>query len=490
MKKVAVIGSGFSSLAAAIDISSMGYHVEVFEKNNSIGGRARQLKSNGFTFDMGPSWYWMADVFDDFFEKHGKKTADYFELEKLNPGFSVVFGPEDKINVSSSFDELKSCFEAIEKGSAKKLEKFMKNAKIKYDIGMKDLVVKPSHSIFEFINFKVIKGLFYLNIFSSFNRYVRRYFKDSRLIQLMEFPILFLGATPENTPALYSLMNYTGMVEGTYYPKGGFYSVIQAFERLSKESGVIFHLNSTVDKINVDNKNVKSIIVNGNKLSFDAVIAGADYHHVESKLLDKKYRNYTENYWNSRKLAPSSLLFYIGVNKKLSNIEHHTLFFDEDFKKHAKDIYEDPKWPTKPLFYLSCSSISDTKVAPEGMDSLVFLIPIAPGIEDSEEIRLKYLSIILNRFRDLTGNDIRENIIFNQSYCLDDFVSDYNSFKGNAYGLANTLKQTAILKPKIRNKKVKNLFYTGQLTVPGPGVPPSIISGQIAAKEVNKFFNS
>ena len=489
MKRIAIIGSGFSSLAAAIDISSKGFHVDLFEKNNTIGGRARQLKSDGFTFDMGPSWYWMADVFDDFFEKHQKKTSDYFELEKLDPGFSVVFGNNDRISVSSSFDELKSTFESIEKGSAAKLDKFMKNAKIKYDIGMKDLVKKPSHSIFEFINFKVVKGLFYLNIFSSFSSYVRRYFKNSKLIQLMEFPVLFLGATPENTPALYSLMNYTGMVDGTYYPKGGFYSVIQGFEKLALENGVNFHLNSNVEKINIEGSKVKSIIVNSETIEYDAVIAGADYHHVETKLLDKKYRNYSDKYWDSRKLAPSSLLFYLGINKKLTNIDHHTLFFDQDFKIHAKEIYENPKWPSNPLFYLSCSSISDDTVAPKGMESLVFLIPIAPGIEDSDDIRKKYLSIILNRFKELTGNDIEQNIIFNKSYCLNDFVNDYNALKGNAYGLANTLKQTAILKPKLRNKKVKNLFYTGQLTVPGPGVPPSIISGEIVANELNHYFN-
>ena len=284
-------------------------------------------------------------------------------------------------------------------------------------------------------------------------------------------------------------MNYTGMVDGTYYPKGGFYSVIQGFEKLALENGVNFHLNSNVEKINVEGSKVKSIIVNGETIEYDAVIAGADYHHVETKLLDKKYRNYSDKYWDSRKLAPSSLLFYLGINKKLTNIDHHTLFFDQDFKIHAKEIYENPKWPSNPLFYLSCSSISDDTVAPKGMESLVFLIPIAPGIEDSDDIRKKYLSIILNRFKELTGNDIEQNIIFNKSYCLNDFVNDYNALKGNAYGLANTLKQTAILKPKLRNKKVENLFYTGQLTVPGPGVPPSIISGEIVANELNHYFN-
>ena len=488
LKKIAVIGSGFSSLSAAIDLAADGFEVDLFEKNSSIGGRARKLEKDGFTFDMGPSWYWMADVFDDFFRKHNKKTTDYFQLSKLDPGFSIYFNKEERIQVSPSFDELKKTFENIEKGGARKLEKFMKRAKIKYNIGMKELIYKPSNSVLEFVNFKVLFGLFYLNIFSSFSKYVRRYFKDPKLIQLMEFPILFLGAIPENTPALYSLMNYTGLVEGTYYPDGGFYSVVKGFEKLAIEKGVKICTDAAISKINVKGDVAKSIIIDDEEYFYDAIVAGADYFHVEQDLLDQKYRNYNFKYWENRKLAPSSLLFYLGVNKKLNNIEHHTLFFDKDFKLHANEIYEDPKWPTDPLFYMSCSSLTDATTAPEGMENIVLLIPIAPGIKDTDEIREKYLSLLLERLHELTGNDIADNIIFKKTYCINDFKSDYNAFKGNAYGLANTLKQTAILKPKIRNKKVKNLFYAGQLTVPGPGVPPSIISGQIAAKEVNKYF--
>jgi phytoene desaturase len=488
MKKVAIIGSGFSSLTAAIDLAAKGFDVVVYEKNDTIGGRARKLEGEGFTFDMGPSWYWMADVFDDFFSKHHKNTSDYFQLSKLDPGFSIYFNKDDKLDVPSSFEELKNTFENIEKGSAVKLEKFMKSAKVKYDIGVKDLVYKPSNSIFEFINLKVLLGLFYLNIFSSFSTYVRRYFKNHKLIQLMEFPILFLGAIPENTPALYSLMNYTGLVDGTFYPKGGFYSVVEGLEKLAIEKGVKFHTEATVSKINIKNSRAYSILVNDKEFFYDAIVAGADYHHVEQELLDEKYRNYSLKYWSSRKLAPSSLLFYLGINKKLKNIDHHTLFFDQDFKLHANEIYEDPKWPTNPLFYMSCSSLTDPKTAPDGMENIVLLIPLAPGIDDSNDIREKYLSLILDRFRILTGNDITENIIFKKSFCVNDFKSDYNAYKGNAYGLANTLRQTAILKPKMRNRKVKNLFYTGQLTVPGPGVPPSVISGQIVAKEINKYF--
>ena len=488
MKKIAVIGSGFAGLTSAIDLASLGYQVTVFEKNHDPGGRARKFESNGFTFDMGPSWYWMPDVFEKFFSRHEKKIEDYYKLVKLDPGFSVVFGKNNNIEVPSSFNELVEIFEKIEPGSGKKLIKFIEKARKKYEIGMNDFVYRPSHSPLEFINFKVLKGLLDLNVFSNFRSYVRKYFKNEKLVQLMEFPVLFLGAKPENTPALYSLMNYSGLYQGTYYPMGGFNEIIFALVSLAKEKGVEIICNSNVEKINIDGDSAKSITSNGVEYFFNGIVAGADYHHVEQSLLNKEYRNYSKKYWETREMAPSSLLFYVGINKKLSNVRHHNLFFDQDFDQHAKEIYDDPKWPENPLFYLSCPSITDSTVAPEDNENLMFLIPLAPGLEDSEEMREKYFNMVLKRLKDLTGNDILKNITFKKSYCVKDFEQDYNSFKGNAYGLANTLRQTAILKPRMRNNKVKNLYYTGQLTVPGPGVPPSIISGQIAAAEIHKYL--
>ena len=489
MKKIAVIGSGFAGLTSAIELASLGHHVTVFEKNSMVGGRARKFQSNGFTFDMGPSWYWMPHVYDKFFARHGKKVEDYYKLLKLDPGFSVVYGKDNTINVPASFDELVALFENIEKGSGIKLKKFLKKAEVKYNIGMDSLVYKPSHSIFEFINLKVLIGALHLNVFSNFRSYVKKYFSDSRLTRLMEFPVLFLGATPQNTPALYSLMNYSAFFQGTFYPMGGFHEIILGLSKLAKEKGVVINCNSNVDKINVVNRKANEIIVNGEKLLFDGVIAAADYNHVEQKLLDKQFRNYSPEYWENREMSPSSLLFYVGIDKRLKNLQHHNLFFDTDFDQHANEIYDNPQWPKNPLFYLSCPSITDSSLAPEGNENLMFLIPLAPGLEDTNEMREKYFDIVLKRLKDLTGNDIQKNIIFKKSYCVNDFENDYNSFKGNAYGLANTLKQTAVLKPRMRNKKVKNLYYAGQLTVPGPGVPPSIISGQIAAIEIDKYLN-
>ncbi|MDM1522491.1 oleate hydratase [Empedobacter sp. 225-1] len=488
-KRIAIIGSGFSGLSAAAYTAKEGHEVHVFEKHNQPGGRARQLKTEeGYVFDMGPSWYWMPDVIQDFFEDFGYTTSSFFELISLNPQFEMIFSDE-KIDVPENFEALKATFEKIEKGAGFQLEKFMKSAKFKYEVGMKDFVHKPCVNWSEFISLKIAKSALRLDLLSNFRAYVARYFKDKKLRALMEFPVIFLGASPEKIPALYSLMNYGGYVLGTYYPKGGFYQLVLAMKKVAEEQGANFHFNSNVEKINVKNQKVSSLLINGKIHEFDEVIASSDYHHTET-LLNEEYRNYTADYWRERTFAPSCLIFYLGFNETIPHLKHHTLFFEHDLDLHIDSIYEDKRWPEKPLFYACCSSKTDHSVAPNGKENLFLLMPIATGINDSEFVRQKYLTEMLLRLEKHTGTqDLQSKIDFKRSYCVRDFVSDYNAYGGNAYGLANTLNQTAVLKPKIRNKKLKNLFYTGQLTVPGPGVPPSIISGKIVANEINKIKN-
>ena len=487
---VAVIGSGFAGLSAAAYLAKAGCKVDVYEKNADIGGRARQLDStNGYIFDMGPSWYWMPDVFEKFFGDFGYKVSDLYELELLDPGFSVVYSKNDVLDIPADYDALCSLFESIEKGSAKNLSLFMKEAAFKYKVGMEKLVYKPGLSLLEFADADLIKGIFKLQVFTSFSTHVKKYFKDSRLIALMEFPVLFLGAMPKDTPALYSLMNYAGLKLGTWYPKGGFASVIQAMKVVAEKQGVNFYTDEPVLEIKVENKLAAGIKTAKREVNYDGVIASADYHHAEEKLLDKRYRNYNEDYWDKRVMAPSSLIFYLGVTKKIERLKHHTLFFDEDLDQHAFEIYKEPQWPSKPLFYVCCPSKTDAGVALAGHENLFILMPLAPNVEDTEALRERYFEMIMTRLEDFTGIKIRQFLDYKKSYCVSDFVADYNSYKGNAYGLANTLLQTANLKPLLRNKKINNLFYAGQLTVPGPGVPPSIISGNVAAGQLMAYLN-
>ncbi|MDJ0646741.1 MAG: phytoene desaturase family protein [Flavobacteriaceae bacterium] len=482
-QKVIIIGSGFSSLAASSYLAKAGYNVTILEKNRSLGGRARKLERLGFKFDMGPTWYWMPDVFESFFEDFEKRPSDYYQLEKLSPAYKVYFDENDTIDIADSFKAICETFETIEPGSSKYLIDFIQSAKFNYEVAIKDLVYRPGESITELITPVTVKRTH--QFFRSVSAQVRSKIKNPKLRQILEFPVLFLGAKPSNTPSFYNFMNYADFGLGTWHPVGGMYEVVKAMVTLATSLGVEIKTNAAISKIEVTNKQVKGVWVNEEFIEASIVLSGADYHHTET-LLDKQYRQYSEKYWNSRTFAPSSLLFYVGFNKKLENVEHHTLFFDADFDIHAKHIYDHPSWPEKPLFYASFPSITDESFAPEGKEAGVFLIPLAPGIEDTEAIRENYFNQIMDRFENLTRQSVKKNIIFKESYCVKDFINDYNSYKGNAYGLANILTQTAFLRPKIKSKKVENLFFTGQLTVPGPGVPPSLISGKIAANSIIK----
>lgn len=485
--KISIIGSGFSSLSAACYLAKNGYEVSVYEKNESIGGRARQLIKGGFTFDMGPTFYWMPDIFDNFFKDFEKKTSDFYELKRLDPAYWVYFGINDFIEIGGSLESIYDAFDKEEPGSSKILKSFISKAESNYDIAIKDLVYKMyGQSPLELVSPNTIKKLNYF--LTDIKQLVRKRFKNQKLIQILEFPVLFLGAKPSDTPAFYNFMNYADFGLGTWHPIGGMYSVVKAMEQLAKLLGVRIHTSCNVTAIKVKNNKTEGLVVNDNFIHSDIILSGADYAHTET-LIEKKYRMYSEKYWNSKKFAPSALLFYLGFDKKIDNVVHHTLFFDVDFDAHAFSIYDNPSWPKEPLFYASFPSKTESNFAPEGCENAIILIPLAPGIDDTPEIRAHYLEIILTRIESLTRQSIKENVIFKETYCINDFIEDYNSFKGNAYGLANTLLQTAFLRPKLRSSKVKNLYFTGQLTVPGPGVPPSLISGKLAAELIIKNNN-
>jgi phytoene desaturase len=483
MKNIAVIGSGFSSFAAACYLAQAENIVTIYEKNNTIGGRARQLKKAGFTFDMGPTWYWMPDVFERFFNDFGKTPSDFYELQKLNPAYRVYFGNDNYITIESTLEKICAAFEKEEVGSSIKLQKFMAQAKDNYNIAIKDLVYRPGVSPLELVTVATMKKI--NQFFSNISKDVRREFTNPKLISILEFPVLFLGAKPSNTPSFYSFMNYADFGLGTFHPKKGMYSVIEGIKTLAEELGVSIKTNQNVEKICVENGKADALVINGEKIKADVVLSGADYHHTET-LLDEPFRQYSENYWTKKTFAPSALLFYVGFSKKIENVDHHTLFFDVDFEKHSQEIYDSPQWPDAPLFYASFPSKTDISVAPEGKEAGIFLIPLAPGLDDIPEIREEYFDKIMSRFETITNQEVAKYVIFKESFCINDFVSDYNSYKGNAYGLANTLMQTAFLRPKLKSGKVKNLFFTGQLTVPGPGVPPALISGKLTAGLIEK----
>jgi phytoene desaturase len=485
--KSVVVGSGFSGLVSSALIAQDGHEVTLLEKNEMCGGRARKFEAKGFTFDMGPSWYWMPDVFDRYFNYFGKKTEDLYELKRLDPGFKIFF-ENDAINIPDKDEDLKAFFESIEPGSSKKLEAFMADGKFKYDVGVHDIIYRQPNGIWPFIDWKIIKSASGLHLFKSISKHIRKYFKHPYLIQLMEFPVLFLGADPKNTPALYSMMDYAGLRLGTWYPMSGFAKIAEAFEQVALEQGVNIRLNEEVHAFEYGPNKILAAKTDSGTLEADAFVISGDYQHFDAKVFAPEKRQYADHYWEGRTMAPSAYLYYIGYKGTVPHLEHHNLFFDTDFGEHSKAIYETESFPADPQFYVSCSSKTDPSVAPEGHENIVILIPIASGLKGTDDMKDYYFQMICDRLQKKIGVDIRENIVYRRDYSVEDFKKDYHAFRGNAYGLANTLMQTAFLKPTMKHKKLKNTFFTGQLTVPGPGVPPAIVSGELAANYVKNYF--
>ena len=484
---VVIIGAGFAGLSAACYLAKAGVRVTIVEKHDQAGGRARKFSADGFTFDMGPSWYWMPDVFKRFFENFGTSVAEHYELIRLDPSYRVVFGPHNRVDVPARREDLYGLFEAIEPGSSLKLHQFLAEAEYKYRVGMDEFVQKPGHNLLEFADLRVAKAALKLDMLRDMASCVDEHFRDERLRQILKFPVLFLGATPEDTPALYSLMNYADLIEGTWYPLGGMHKMVEAMVQVAIGLGVEFQYNSEVTHITVSEGAVTGIQTTAGTLEADVVVGAADYHHVEQELLAEQHRQYSEHYWSRRTMAPSCLLYYLGLNKRVNNLKHHNLFFDQSYDQHAREIYKSPQWPSNPLFYVCVPSKTDSSVAPQGYENMFVLIPTAPNLGgDDQQLRDRYFNQIMERLEAEVGDDIRASIVYMRSYAESDFKLDYNAYKGNAYGLANTLRQTAFLKPKMRSSKVKGLYYAGQLTTPGPGVPPSLISGEVVAREILK----
>lgn len=485
-KQIIVIGAGFSGLTAASYLAQAGHQVTVLEKNNILGGRARQFKADGFTFDMGPSWYWMPEVFEKFYNDFGHSAKDFYELVRLDPSYQVIWQDQSTWKIYAKWDELTSFLESIDPGITPKLNRFMDEAAYKYKVGMGEFVYKPSLSFTEFLDPRLASAAIKLEMLSSITKAIKKVTNHPKIQELLAFPVLFLGATPENTPALYSMMNHADLKLGTWYPLGGMHKIIEAFVHIAQKAGAEIKNNEPVTSFEYTDKRISAVITPSGRYTADMVVGAADYAHLDQEVIADPYKTYSSAYWNSRVMAPSSMLMYLGVNRKIPELKHHNLFFDADFNAHAECIYNTHTHYPRPLFYVCCPSKTDDSVAPEGMENIFVLIPTSTEKDLSVETIASYKQSIFERIAEKTGVDLQEHIVYERVYTRKDFMQDYNAHKGNAYGLANTLKQTAILKPRMKSKKLKNLYFAGQLTVPGPGMPPSIISGELVASLINK----
>ena len=484
--KVIIIGSGFGGLGTACLLAKAGYDVSVYEKNDKVGGRANLLQENGFTFDMGPSWYMMPDVFEHFFGLLGENINDYITLEKLSPSYRIFLKSENKqYDFYSDLEKNKKTFEEIEPGAGEKLEKYLEISKEQYEIAYSEFMFKNYDTIFDFFNKRVMTNGKKLPIFKNMKNYVEQYFKSELLQKVLQFQTVLLGTAPKDTPAMYSLMNHVDFNQGIWYTKGGIYEVVKAIKKVAEKNGVKFFTNSPAEEIIVEDNKATGIKVNGENIYADIVISNADIHHTEQKLLKKEHRMFTEKYWSKKVIAPSGLLLYIGMKDKVDNLTHHNLIFSSDWPKNFKQIFKTEELPDDPSIYICCPSITDDTVAPEGKENIFVLAPIASNPNYTEGDLDIFQEKLLKTIEKTTGiKDFNNRIEYIKRYTVKDFISDYNSYKGSALGLAHTLRQTAIFRPNNYSKKVKDLYFVGGQTNPGIGVPICLISAELIYKRL------
>lgn len=485
-RKIIIIGAGFGGLSSAALLAKDGHDVTVIEKNDMAGGRARVWNEAGFKFDMGPSWYLMPDAFERFFNEFSKKPTDYYKLTRLDPSYRIYFGKDDSVDISSDLKKNIALFESMEAGAGEKLQEYLDQAEYQYNVSMSEFLYKDFRSIFDFLNKRMMVEGRKLHVFENLHAFTGRFFKNDKLRKILEYSMVFLGGAPKNTPALYSVINHADMNLGVWYPDGGYGAVVEGIKTLAEELGVKFVFSESVESLQVENGTAKRVKTNKGLYVADIVIANADYHHVETSILPKEEQSYSPRYWDKRTMAPSAFIMYLGLNKRLENVTHHMLMLDNDWMRHFNDIFEKPTWPEHPSYYVCCPSQTDPTTAPEGCENLFVLVPIASGLEDTPEMRESYYEKIMEHLENTLGQDIKDSVIVKRMYSLNDFKEDYNAFQGTALGLSHTLWQTSLLRPRTKSKKIKNLYFAGQFTQPGIGVPMTLISGQIARDNIRE----
>jgi 1-hydroxy-2-isopentenylcarotenoid 3,4-desaturase len=487
-KNIIIIGAGLSGLSAAPLLANQGFNVTVIEKNPGFGGVAGRFSHKNFTFDSGPTWYLMPEVFDNYFALFDKNTSDYYRLINIDPSYRIFFGENDYADIRKDKKHNFAVFEKFEKGGGVKLEEYLKNSEYKYNTACAEFLYRNYNSVFDFLDIRFILEGPRLHLFKNLDSYARKYFKNKRARQILEFNTVFLGCSPEKTPALYSLMSHADMQKGVVYPEGGIYKLPEALFKLGKEYGVRYLFNSAVKKINTKNNKAVSVNTEMDDHKADIVIAACDYHHAETSMLEKKYRIYSEKYWDTRTLAPTAFIVYLGIKKKIKLLKHHNLFLADNWEEHFKSVFDKPSWPDVPSYYIGCSSKTDPDAAPKNCDSLFILVPVAPGLDDNEEIKESFSSSVMAHIEELLGESINNSIVFKKVISHSEFKNAFNYYKGTSMGLAHTLFQTALFRPSHKSKKIHNLYYTGHYTHPGIGMPMAIISSQISARLISEDY--
>lgn len=490
-KKAVVIGAGFTGLAGAAHLAREGWDVTVLEKNDRIGGRARLWETKGYTFDMGPSWYLMPEVFERFFDSFGEKREDYYQLQRLDPAYRVFFEGQDSVDVPSDLSAVRGLFAELESGGDETLGRYLDEAAYKYDTAMSDFLYRDYEKISDFFDRRLMTEGLKLHVFRKLDAHVRRYFTDHRARKILEYAMVFLGSSPTNAPALYSLMSHVDLNLGVWFPKGGMGEAALGFGRLAEKMGVKILTGREATRIVARDGRVVGVETasdgeadEADYHQADVVLNTADYHWVETKLIEPSYRSYSRRYWKKRVVAPSMFLAYLGIDGSLPELSHHNLYFSKDWDAHFRTIFNRPSWPENPCYYLSRITATQKDMAPEGKENIFLLVPTAPGLIDTDEVREAYFDSVMAHVHSTTGVDLTKGMEVKRIFSHRDFAGDYNAMQGTALSLAHTLFQTAVFRPGRRSRRLSNLYHAGQYTHPGVGVPMVVIAAELAAKAI------
>lgn len=486
---IGIVGGGVGGLSAAIHLGASGADVTIYERGDRVGGVMNRFESEGFRFDTGPSWYLIPSVFDRFFERFGHDPSDHFELVRLDPNYRVFWTDGDRADVPADPKEAMALFETYEPGGGEALRTYLEDAAEAYEIGMNRFVMANRSRFRDYLSLDVARSARGLTLLGSMDEHVSTYFEHPKLQQLVQYTLVFLGGSPHNTPSLYKLMSHVDFGLGVYYPRGGMYEVIEAMVAIAEEYGVDIRTNATVEALEPRDVGI-DVSVGHDRHRHDRVISNASPAYTELELLPDGVGRGGRNEWAEKTWGPSAFMCFLGVEGDVDPLEHHTLVLPTDWDSHFASIFDEPDWPDDPAYYVNVPSQTDPTVAPDGCETVVILVPIAPGLDDGPDRRTTFREQVLEDLASTTGLDLRDRIRYERTVAVSDFATTFNRPRGTALGLAHTLFQTGPMRPGHRSPTVDRLYYVGGDTNPGIGVPMCLLSGEHVAEAVRTDVES
>ena len=489
-KKIIIIGAGVAGLASAVRLQSQGFRVEIYEKQNTIGGKMNQISEKGFKFDTGPTIVMMPDIYKEVFESAGRNADDYISMQQLDPIYSVFYPDGTRSQVSTDLVHLTNYLEGISEKDSSGYMRYMSETYDRYLIAKEHFIEKTFRKPTDFYNPTTLMNAIRLKTFDSAYHSISKYIEDDKLKKLLSFQTLYIGISPYNGPSIYNIIPLIEMIYGVWFIKGGMYSLVEAMEKLFKELGGKIHTSSNVDEIIIKDNKAFGIKIGQEEIKSDVVLCNADFPYaMKSLIIDEANRKkHTDKKIDNMDYSCSCLMFYLGINHKLDQLDLHNILFSDDFDGNIDDIFEG-RLPKDASMYFYRPTKLDESLAPKGQEILYILIPI-PNLthEDivwNEETINSYREKVFKKVETLPEMDnFRESIVYEKIYTPKDFESKFNTHNGATFGLAPTLLQSNYFRPQNKFKQIDNLYFAGSSVHPGAGVPIVLTSAKLAVENI------